>query len=190
MDKTWIERVKQSMKSLKLRPEDIAPSVGVSPSNIRHYLNGSRTPPLDKLQLLSNAVGLSLKSILFGDEESNFYLPVKENSKKIKNVIPPVPVSKKSYGYVLDDDSMQNTSLSQKQSFCPGQIIIVDPEKAPSNNSYVLAKHKEAEKVIFRRLNDDGIKKKLVPNNLMYDLYYADDFEIIGVVVASLSVDL
>lgn len=170
-----------------------------SQSRVSNYEAGAREPSLSDLRVIAKALDANPYELIASefDQEINssptFELPIyswnnisiKENSpiKIIKKIAP-----KGSYGLQVEDDSM--TTGSNNPSFPTGTIVIVDPSKKPEVNNLVIARHKSTEKILFRKLSDMGLYPKLMPLNPLYDIYHVEDFDILGVVVASMNLDL
>lgn len=77
----------------------------------------------------------------------------------------PVPHSKNTYALKVSGVSMQNPN--GKPTFDDGDIIFVDPERAPENKSCIIVRLDDEEKATFKQLiieNDDKYIQPLNPN--------------------------
>lgn len=71
-----------------------------------------------------------------------------------------------------------------KDSFFPGTIIFVDPDKPLTNGAKVIAKIKGTEEATFKVYSEDGGKRYLKPHNPQYPVIEMDEtMQICGVVV-------
>jgi SOS-response transcriptional repressor LexA len=89
------------------------------------------------------------------------------------------------YALKVEGDSM--TALSgYTQTFRAGEIIIIDPEKKPENNSFVIAYIDKDKEITFKQYVIDGGKKYLKPLNPQYPIReLMGDMKICGTVIAT-----
>jgi len=86
------------------------------------------------------------------------------------------------YALQVKGDSM-TTSLARK-SFQEGDILIIDPDATPTNNSFVIALLAKSKELTFKQYVVDGGICYLKPLNPQYPLIQIDDKTLIcGVVV-------
>lgn len=72
--------------------------------------------------------------------------------------------------------------------FQEGSLLIIDPEKSPSNRDFVLVHLKETDDVVFRQLSSDGNIKILKPINEIFPTIQLEESDkFLGVVVQTRS---
>lgn len=92
-------------------------------------------------------------------------------------------VGRRAFALEIKGDSMVNPR--GEPSFAPGTRIIVDPDKAASSGSLVIAQIDGEEETTFKRLQIDGVRQYLVPLNPQFPTLPIDrSTRICGVVVA------
>lgn len=90
--------------------------------------------------------------------------------------------SKKAFALQVNGDSMEAPSGT---SFPNGALIVVDPDKTPTNKSYVVVNlnEKENNSTTFKQLIIDGNRRYLKPLNPRYPiLELSDNAVIIGII--------
>lgn len=93
------------------------------------------------------------------------------------------------YVYQIEDDSMFN--FITHEGFRKGAQLIIDPDKQYEINDYVVAKRKDKETLLFRKITDDDGKLVLSALNNFAELTKTNltsDITICGVVVMYLGV--
>lgn len=189
----WVDVLKYAVEEKKIDLKQLAKEIKVTPANIHHYINRRRTPPYKKMESIAHALGMSLPAFLFPQNNSYQTIPLLDFNTLDpvgNSVIPPIVVSKKSFALQVNDDSMINTNNTNFTSFQEGIILIVDPNYALENKKYVIAKSKKTQSIIFRQYITDGVEITLKPLNGLYKTYPAENFDILGIVVASINLDL
>lgn len=91
--------------------------------------------------------------------------------------------SRSAYALLVEGDSM--VSSNGGHSFPAGTVLIVDPERGASANSYVIAKDVVSQKATFKQLVTDGARWYLKALNPQYPAIEIDDpcMRVIGVVI-------
>jgi SOS-response transcriptional repressor LexA len=84
-----------------------------------------------------------------------------------------------AYALKIEGDAMS-------PGFPPGSIIVVDPDRKPVDDSYVIARHGDT--CVFSQLSKNGTELYLKPSNAQYPVRPMGDAEIIGVAVESIFV--
>ena len=94
---------------------------------------------------------------------------------------PQFKVGIRAWALLVEGDSMDDGT---EKGIPAGWIIVVDPDKAPSPNSYVIAKDTATQQATFKRLVTDGGRWYLKPLNPQYPMVEIDDpaLRVIGVV--------
>jgi SOS-response transcriptional repressor LexA len=205
------DRLKEARTKQGLSQQKLAELINLSRATISQWELEQTTP--DGLNLLLCSLKLKINPFYLQFEEDSQY--IKEaieagiignhtNSVPLydwdnlcatnseKKVIAPVHVTKDSFALQVEDDSMTHLTPGEP-SFPRGTIIIVDPSKKPEHGKFVIAKPKDRpeSKPIFRKYNTDYLSNDLIPLNFSsFRMYSADNFDIIGVVVASMYLDL
>jgi transcriptional regulator with XRE-family HTH domain len=67
--KTWIDRARELMSQQNLTYEDIAEKINASASSIGHYLNRRRAAPLEKIEKIAIALGVTPAYLQYGTTE-------------------------------------------------------------------------------------------------------------------------
>lgn len=92
-----------------------------------------------------------------------------------------------SYALVMQGDSMHNPYYAQC-SFNEGDYIVIDPEKEPAINSFVLVRKKNQATALFRQLILNQGERTLKPLNPMYSPEkLTDDHKIVAGYICKLS---
>jgi SOS-response transcriptional repressor LexA len=174
---------------------------------ISNYENLSREPALADLHKMAQAVGLTLKEALFGenlvknedDKKSTGYvqLPllrmdeiadwISGNLTQIKRsyemYIADINVSKKRIAVIMEGDAMESPSKI-KQSICDGEVMTVEVDRIPVPRDTVIAIANG--ETIVREYAKDGTKLLLKAYNPAYQhINLTEDVKIVGVVVGN-----
>lgn len=193
-EKDWVDNLKELMdKDKTITPSSIAHLMNKTPGAINHYLNRRRSPPLKELEKLAFSLGVKPKDFIYGSTGDSYKIPLfawqNLSSEPIDKIIPPLPVSKNAYALRVEDESMCTTNRIEL-SFPPGTIIVVDPAAKVQMGRFVIAKHKETGIILFRKFMNMGLSRRLMPLNPHFDNCGYDEVDILGVVVASMNLDL
>jgi transcriptional regulator with XRE-family HTH domain len=189
---TFGERVKKARIALGISQLQFGNRVGLSQQNIAKIENNPNVKGSNHIAEIADALNVSIDYLRTGVESSKktlikLHISNWNNEKNIietKNII-----LKNDFIYLkIQDDSMFNRQDSP--TFPEGTIITVDPNKPIENKNFIVAKHKVNNKNFFRQYIDDGVEKNLRPLNSQYRIYDANDFTILGVVIASMNLDL
>jgi SOS-response transcriptional repressor LexA len=209
----WVMRAKERMLELEMTQEGLAKEMGKTRGAITHYLGGRRQPPLSEFSKLAKILKVDPAWLQFGtpaiskndlkSKENRFkhLLPIFSweeiaasiNNKTIKQVgkresIPYFYTEESSwYALKIKGDSMI-AAQSQIKSFYEGDIIVIDPDKAVTHGSYVIALLRGANEVTFKQFVIDGGVRYLKPLNPQYPIIKIEkDTYICGTVTACLS---
>lgn len=134
-----------------------------------------------------------ISSLLNTTQQSNSYQRVAENgtayiTQQIDFISIPNRSNSKQFAIRVIGDAMVSPSPGKK-SFLDGDIIIIDPEKSPERDNFVIALQKGSNEALFKQLVIDGNTRYLRPLNPQYPMIKLDDsIEICGVIVAHLDV--
>lgn len=111
-----------------------------------------------------------------------------DSLQKIQFISIPNRINSKQFAVVVHGDSMVSP-VPGNRSFLESVIIVVDPEKVPERDNFVIALQKGSKEAIFKQFVIDGNKQYLRSLNTQYPLIQLDDtIEICGVVVANVDV--
>ena len=75
---------------------------------------------------------------------------------------------KNAFGLIVSGKSMENTESTH--SFPDGSLIIVNPDRQPEINDFVIAVDEATQEATFKQLVEDCGKKKLAPLNPQYQV--------------------
>lgn len=198
----WRDRAKNLMREQGIRQDDLADIIGKSRSNISHYLKGIRTPPMDIFDKIAFALGVTPEYLHYGSGlEKIPHAPIINwddslKWKKIKNNLPDniervvVDFYKKDcFALRVIGDSMMPYTMGYP-AFSDGSIIIVDPEGKLESGKFIVAQLKGGDKIVFRKYIKDPMGEHLIALNPHYPPYVNAEFNLIGIVVASMILDL
>lgn len=188
--KSFGERVRQRRLELGLSQEELGKRTNLSQqaiTKIEKRNNGSKY-----ITKLASALNVSPEWLETGEDipkKAYYNIGISEWENLSSVAKQQELILKDNYIYLKTiDDSM--TSDGKTPSFPSDTIIIIDPSVTPELGRFVIAKHRETKDILFRRYSKMGIHPKLMALNPLYEPYLAEDFEIIGVVIASMNLDL
>jgi len=202
MTKTIGIKIKEARKGLNYSQLKLAELCGwESQSRISNYEAGTREPTLYDLKIISRALKIDILDLISDEVKDpvqsnpNLELPLYswESLEELSDA-PPIRYIRDlappgSYALEIKDDIM--FSINQTDPvFKIGNIIIIRPEAKADINKFTIIKHTPTGKILFRKYVDLGLTRKFVPLNPMYDACEECEAEILGVVVASMNLDL
>ncbi|POA46673.1 Cro/Cl family transcriptional regulator [Pseudomonas sp. MPR-ANC1] len=213
MDK-WIELVKAKMSELKITQTELGERVGMSQGGIGHWLNKRREPGITQMNRVLQALGMDFLEVVLVIREpqvtpdddmplaqkynpyfrypvSDWRTPceVRENGQPVyvsltdKQVFQLTDYHARGAAFWLTvaGDSM---TAPRGPSIAEGMLILVDPEAEAVPGKLVIARWADSEEAIFRKLDEEGGQRYLVPLNPTWPkALFTDDCRIIGVVV-------
>lgn len=205
----WSDRLKSKMHELGMTQEELAKTLGLSRSAIGHYMTGTRHPPLKQFVKIATLLKTDPAWLQFGKISSSDTKV--SNSKTKANGIPlltwqevaeaSTSVKSKSgsrleytnlgnndcYALEVKTDSM---SSANGVSFNPGSYIIIDPNKVPEHNSYlVFVNPPNKNEALFRQFIEEGGSKYLKALNPQYGMQeMTSKTKILGVIIAQINV--
>ncbi|QAX84533.1 Cro/Cl family transcriptional regulator [Pseudomonas sp. DTU12.3] len=213
MDK-WIELVKAKMSELKITQTELGERVGMSQGGIGHWLNKRREPGVTEMNRVLQALGMDFLEVvlvireppLTPDDEmplaqkynpyfrypvSNWHTPceVRESGQpaytpatdKQRFELTDYHARGAAFWLTVTGNSMTAPS---GQSIAEGMLILVDPEVEAVPGKLVIAQWQDSEEAIFRKLDEEGGQRYLVPLNPTWPkALFTDECRIIGVVV-------
>jgi len=188
------DRVKERRISLGYTQGQLAAKINSRQQIIQKIEKGLILNPRN-IQVIANALETTPEYLLFGKRHDISYaisIPVVDKNNiggdEAAYQIKKINLPGNYYSLIIEDDSM--VTRRPEPSFPPGTTIIVDPSKTPEIGNLVIVKHKPTGKVLFRKYTDLGITRRLSALNEFYDSFLAQDAEFLGVVVASMNLDL
>ena len=212
---TWADRIRSRMKELGLTQEELADKLGITRGAVTHYLAGRRVPPLNKFNEIAKVLKADAAWLQFGtivDAEPTTKTgknsqttahrsipilsweqaaknPQLRNLKQedIKETIPHIFTDQLQwYALRVKGDSMVATSGNK--TFQEGDIIVIDPDRAPEHGDHVIAVLPKAKEATFKQYVIDGGIRYLKPLNTQYPLAKAEKQTIFcGVVINKIS---
>ena len=209
MLQTLGNRIEEKRRQAKLSQEELGEKLGLSHSSVSNWEKDKSKPNGVNLHKLALILNCSIDWLLNGknqthltqDIDRNQFLQQTPNIAKIpvfsdENIIhhqlknnnatryivtDRCEISKKSFAYVISNNSMFPI-------FMPDDIVIIDPTVKIETNHFVLAKM--ANNVLFRKLiikelNDNIIHFLLAPLSNLYPAIHSDQcsIEILGTLV-------
>jgi len=200
------KRIKKARIDKGITQAEAASLLGVSLPSISRYEQGHREPDVQLLHKMSNLYGVPLTYLIGLDDDGQEV----SCGAELTGMVPLISwVQAGNWTGVVDNYSpgdgeelilttkkvgnnafaLRVTGDSMEPEFREGETIIVDPDRAPANGSYVIARidggvdgNGEA---TFKRLIWDGGRTYLKPINDRYPLMdmTGREFRIVGVVV-------
>lgn len=212
------QRIRAKRNALGLTQSDIAKAVGVSSASVTQWEQGDTSPKGVNLLALSSALGCSPDELIHGggvsrntnvehrtasvtrSEMQRMYPKISSVSagdwEEAIDVFHPgdaedwIPASP-DYGDRCFWLSVTGDSMTAfvGTSIPDGSLILVDPDIAPENGSFVVAKLLDSDEVTFKKLVIDSGTKYLKPLNPNYRMIEINgNVKIIGVVRESKNV--
>jgi SOS-response transcriptional repressor LexA len=205
----WTGRLKSKMKELDLTQEELAKKLGVTRSAVAHYVQGTRHPPLRQVIKLAAILKTDPAWLQFGESQETA-TSSSQSIKKGSNRIPILDWHQtidfhpdylhdkynyleyfnrnriECYALLIKGDAMISP-MNQSMSFPQGSYIIIDPNKAPKNGSYIITSSSNKEAILRQYVEEGGIIY-LKPLNPQYPLMqFERNTKILGVVVANIN---
>ncbi|MBK5534081.1 helix-turn-helix domain-containing protein [Pseudomonas sp. TH08] len=213
MDK-WIELVKAKMSELKITQTELGERVGMSQGGIGHWLNKRREPGVTEMNRVLQALGMDFLEVAMVIREPQqipdddmplaqkynpyFRYPVNDwNAPFEVRESQPQPYGKAqdkqrfeltdyhalgaAFWLTVAGDSMTAPS---GPSIAEGMLILVDTAAQAVPGKLVIAQWSDSDEAIFRKLDEEGGQRYLVPLNPTWPkALFTDECRIIGVVV-------
>ncbi|MGY1892083.1 putative HTH-type transcriptional regulator [Pseudomonas fluorescens] len=213
MDK-WIELVKAKMSELKITQTELGERVGMSQGGIGHWLNKRREPGITEMNRVLQALGMDFLEVVLVIREPQitsdddmplaqkynpyFRYPVSDwqttcevresdaasyakASGKQRFELTDYHARGPAFWLTVTGDSMTAPS---GQSIAEGMLILVDPAAEAVPGKLVIAQWPDSPEAIFRKLDEEGGQRYLVPLNPTWPkALLTDECRIIGVVV-------
>jgi SOS-response transcriptional repressor LexA len=213
MDK-WIELVKAKMSELKITQTELGERVGMSQGGIGHWLNKRREPGVAEMNRVLQALGMDFLEVAMVIREPQpvanddmpltqkynpyFRYPVSEWSAPLQaRESAPQPYGKPedkqrfeltdyhargaAFWLRVSGDSM---TAPKGTSIPEGMLILVDPEAEAVPGKLVIAQWSDSHEAIFRKLDEEGGQRYLIPLNPTWPkALFTEECRILGVVV-------
>lgn len=207
------DTIGKKLKTLRLKKglkrSSVASKAGISYDYLTKIENGQRSPNIAMLERICNAVGISVEQLLTTSVE------LKPVRKDMKGLYPlgegkPVPLigwTRAGFWEEASDGALPPGAAedwlyselgggrvfalrvegdSMEPEFCEGDYILVDPERTPAPNDFVIAKLEEDNSATFKQLKHREGKTVLHPLNPAYpdiEIGESSSARIVGVVV-------
>lgn len=149
-----------------------------NPRNIKQIAAALETTPEYLLFGKRDDISYSLRFPIIKWEEAG--------NRDLATLIKTINLPDDYYTLIVNDDNM--TTGKDAPSFPTGTLLIVKPAKTADIDNLVIIRY--AGKNFFRKLIDTGKHLRFAALNANADWFLLDEAEIIGVVVASLNVNL
>ena len=174
--------IKRLREKQGIRQDEIAEALGIDKGNVSRYESGASSPDIGKLPLLARvlntdvhelfalAEGLEIGPDVRGTVPLISWVQAGDWSDAIDNLTPgegerittTYKPRKHTYGLRIKGDSME-------PKFPMGCIVIVEPDEAPHNGSYVIVRQ-NGDEATFKQYIEDGSTKYLKPLNDRYPI--------------------
>lgn len=203
-------RLKDKMKELKLTQEVLAARIGVTRSQIGHYLKARRVPPIDQVLKLEKALQMEPGELMYDSEvlskrsknvifspENTYTLPFLTNydikdyvkyGSLPENVRQDFVISNKKlskYSYIVQITNNSMYAAGNRKSIQQGEYAVFDPKKDPVPNSSIVVAEVAPDDIRIRLYEQDGNKfflRALDPSYPMIEI--TPKVTILGVVVS------
>ena len=214
---TFKLRLQQALKDSGFNQSELARALKIEPQSVQAWLRDENptTPRYKRMEAIANTLGVSPAWLMggLGDEypepTDKPHNNIREEPARPYGKIPVIadvqagnfcdaidnfqpgdaeewipsymPSSPNSFGLKVQGESM-------KPVFNPGEIVVVDPERAYHSGSYVVAKRASDERVTLKKLMQDGPDYYLEavnpewPNRI---IIMSEEWRICGVVIYS-----
>jgi SOS-response transcriptional repressor LexA len=184
LEQQFLTLVKAKLKEKGLTQEDLASVLKVSRAQVGHYLSGNSSMSLQKFIVLARYLDVQNERIvtkalanmhdvikITGEtpilmmQEAHTWRDIMHTAKQdpnrqkigITDIDNPY-----CYGIIVENDVMA-------PEFKKGDQLLIDPDKTPTSNSYVIARLLNSNENILRQYVIDGGKIHLIPLNPLYE---------------------
>jgi SOS-response transcriptional repressor LexA len=213
MDK-WIELVKAKMSELKITQTELGERVGMSQGGIGHWLNKRREPGVTEMNRVLQALGMDFLEVAMvirePQQNADDDMPLAQKYNPyfrypVNDWRAPFEVREtepQSYSKAQDKQRFELTDYHARgaafwltvagdsmtaprgPSIAEGMLILVDPAAEALPGKLVIAQWSDSDDAIFRKLDEEGGQRYLVPLNPTWPkALLTDECRIIGVVV-------
>jgi transcriptional regulator with XRE-family HTH domain len=181
---SFSEKLKTRMEQLDLTQEALAKLVGITRGQVGHYLKDRRSPPLETLYRIADAISVNPKDLVGDDMPAHYeaavqspdsktfpFLRVSEIDEWLYNAvikkhyrivqmsIMDKNIGAKAFVFEVVGSAMVNPNNSEK-SLNPGEQVLVEPETIPKSGQFVLVKFGKDD-IRIRQYQEDGAMKFL-----------------------------
>lgn len=181
------------------RQNFLAHLINVSQVSARNWLEGQGTPRIVKTIELANKLHTTSSWLMFGEDSEvpsklrsipilgkvsagNLMEMIASDKADCKSIYIDGSISENCFALIVDGDSMTNPNA--RKSFPKGSIIILDPNKQPESEDYIVVCNTIDNSSTFKKLAEDSGKKYLIPLNKSYPTILLDENYIcLGVVI-------
>lgn len=197
-------KIKTALREAEMTQEALGNKLGISQAQVNYWVTGNRTPTVDNLQKIADALGKPLgyftseikKPTLEFVEQIAYdttMIPIKGTSSASKTkfiveeteaYLPLKKTTQKQFAIRVEGDCMVDPD-DPANSIYQGNYVIVDPEVPAEEEDVVLARISDEYSTIKRLFYKDEDTVELVPDNPKYKPIVKKlcDIEIIGKVV-------
>jgi SOS-response transcriptional repressor LexA len=206
------KNIKEARKRAGLSQESLAGFVGVSPATISQWENDITKPDGENLLKCAARLGEDPFKLQFGKSEdyfiskanisSNTKIPIiswsdidkwemiKHDLNENQEYVLLDAKNSDCYALIVHGDSME--SPTKNPSFPEGNVIIISQQKEIKAGKFVIARLKDTGKITFRQFIKEPFGTFLKPLNPAYPIIDIEKtgFDLLGVVVASMTLDL
>lgn len=193
------DRVKNARIQRGMTQTDLAKMVGISRQQITNYEKNDSTPKDSVMNMLSAALGVSIKWLETGDKMLEGHIirggvdfirrPIPLISWEQAALMPNKLIDDLVYQWIFPPEdcgvnafALKVIGESMEPEFTDGATIIVEPNIEPMSGDFVVAKFGKDDDITFKRLFKDAGKYYLRPTNLSYESIRLDNLSVIGVV--------
>lgn len=197
-------QIRIALRDAEMTQEELGKKMGISQAQVNYWATGNRTPGIDNLQKIADAVGKPLD--FFTSEikkpttqfvaeiaDDTTMIPIKGTSSASKTkfiveeteaYLPLKKTTQKQFAIRVEGDCMVDPD-DPANSIYHGNYVIVDPEAPAEEEDVVLARISDEYSTIKRLFYKDKDTVELLPDNPKYKpiVKKLRDIEIIGKVV-------
>jgi SOS-response transcriptional repressor LexA len=201
LEQRFLSLVKTKLKEKGLIQEDLAPVLRVSRGQVGHYLSGNSSMSLQKFIVLTKFLDIQNEKIVtkalanmhdvikITGETPILTMQEAHTWREIMHTVKQEPDRQKigitdidnpyCYGLIVENDVMA-------PEFKKGDQLLIDPDRVPTSNSFVIVRLLKTGENILRQYVMDGGKIHLIPLNPLYEkiTVLPDEIMICGVVAS------
>ena len=180
-------KIKLALRDAEMTQEALGNKLGISQAQVNYWVTGSRTPTVDNLQKIADALGKPLDFFTSEIKKSTrefvaqvaydtTMIPIKgiSSASKTKFIVeeteaylPIKRTTQKQFAIRVEGDCMVDPD-DPANSIYQGNYVIVDPEACAEEEDVVLARISDEYSTIKRLFFKDKETVELVPDNPKY----------------------
>jgi transcriptional regulator with XRE-family HTH domain len=183
------DRIKERRLALGFKQGQLASKINRDQQVVQRLEKGLILNPRN-IEVIARVLETTPEYLLFGKREDITYsinIPILDKNNLANSEIKQINLPSEYYSLVIDDDSMYSARMDEP-SFQKGSLVIVDPSKKAEIENFVIIKFKD--KVFLRKLVNTGKFLRFAAFFGGADWFDFEEADILGVVIASMNLDL